>query len=72
MLIELNIELNNTFEDDIEVQRGTPSYRERNGFLDRVIIPIYNVLKAEADSNKGGSAPHSSWRNYDDMNEYFW
>lgn len=26
----------------------------------------------EAKVNKDGKAPHSKWRNYDDMNEYFW
>lgn len=26
----------------------------------------------EAKVNKDGKAPHSQWRNYDDMNEYFW
>ena len=26
----------------------------------------------EADNNDNGRAPHSSWRNYDDFNEYFW
>jgi callose synthase len=26
----------------------------------------------EAKVNKEGKAPHSKWRNYDDMNEYFW
>ena len=26
----------------------------------------------EANRNKGGTASHSSWRNYDDLNEYFW
>jgi len=26
----------------------------------------------EAANNDNGKAPHSSWRNYDDFNEYFW
>nr|GEW30575.1 hypothetical protein [Tanacetum cinerariifolium] len=26
----------------------------------------------EADINKDGNAPYSTWRNYDDFNEYFW
>ncbi|KAK9011521.1 hypothetical protein V6N11_044369 [Hibiscus sabdariffa] len=41
-------------------------------FLRNVITPIYNVLRREARSNKGGKASHSKWRNYDDLNEYFW
>lgn len=48
MLVDLNIVLNNTFEDDIEVQGGMPraNYEGPNGFLNHVIIPIYQVVKA--------------------------
>ncbi|KAH9770603.1 callose synthase 7 [Citrus sinensis] len=41
-------------------------------FLQTVITPIYQVLQKEAKRNKGGRASHSRWRNYDDLNEYFW
>ncbi|KAJ4898380.1 Callose synthase 9 [Raphanus sativus] len=41
-------------------------------FLDHVITPLYEVVSAEAFNNENGRAPHSSWRNYDDFNEYFW
>ncbi|KAL5791708.1 hypothetical protein ACOSP7_000302 [Xanthoceras sorbifolium] len=41
-------------------------------FLRTVITPIYQVLRKEARRNKGGKASHSRWRNYDDLNEYFW
>ncbi|KAG5227574.1 callose synthase [Salix suchowensis] len=41
-------------------------------FLDQVITPLYEVIAAEAGNNDNGRAPHSSWRNYDDFNEYFW
>ncbi|KAJ4841509.1 Callose synthase 7 [Turnera subulata] len=41
-------------------------------FLRTVITPIYQVLRKEARRNKGGKASHSKWRNYDDLNEYFW
>ncbi|KAF5447956.1 hypothetical protein F2P56_033466 [Juglans regia] len=41
-------------------------------FLDQVILPLYEVVAAEAANNDNGRAPHSSWRNYDDFNEYFW
>lgn len=41
-------------------------------FLKEVITPIYDVLRKEAKRNKGGKASHSAWRNYDDLNEYFW
>lgn len=41
-------------------------------FLDQVILPLYDVVAAEAANNNNGKAPHSAWRNYDDFNEYFW
>ncbi|KAL2938817.1 Callose synthase 1 [Bienertia sinuspersici] len=41
-------------------------------FLKDVITPIYDVVRKEARRNKGGKASHSAWRNYDDLNEYFW
>ncbi|CAK7346670.1 unnamed protein product [Dovyalis caffra] len=41
-------------------------------FLRNVITPIYQVLRKEARRNKGGKTSHSKWRNYDDLNEYFW
>ncbi|KAJ0051718.1 hypothetical protein Pint_01407 [Pistacia integerrima] len=41
-------------------------------FLRKVITPIYQVLRKEAKRNKMGKASHSRWRNYDDLNEYFW
>ncbi|XP_047982921.1 callose synthase 9 [Salvia hispanica] len=41
-------------------------------FLDQVILPLYEVISAEAVNNDNGRAPHSAWRNYDDFNEFFW
>ncbi|XP_073272361.1 callose synthase 10-like [Primulina huaijiensis] len=41
-------------------------------FLERCILPIYQTMLAEADRNNNGKAAHSTWRNYDDFNEYFW
>ncbi|GAA0150001.1 hypothetical protein LIER_09035 [Lithospermum erythrorhizon] len=41
-------------------------------FLREVVTPIYEVLRKEARRNKNGKASHSAWRNYDDLNEYFW
>ncbi|XP_034701609.1 callose synthase 7 [Vitis riparia] len=46
--------------------------RGEESFLKDVITPIYNVMRKEARRNKGGKASHSKWRNYDDLNEYFW
>ncbi|KAL3754843.1 hypothetical protein ACJRO7_002009 [Eucalyptus globulus] len=41
-------------------------------FLRNVIKPFYDVLHTEVKRNRGGKASHSRWRNYDDLNEYFW
>ncbi|KAL3754841.1 hypothetical protein ACJRO7_002007 [Eucalyptus globulus] len=41
-------------------------------FLGNVITPFYQVLREEAKRNEGGKTSHSGWRNYDDLNEYFW
>ncbi|CAM8996972.1 unnamed protein product [Rhodiola kirilowii] len=41
-------------------------------FLNNVVTPIYRVLDEEAQKSKGGTADHSTWRNYDDLNEFFW
>ncbi|KAL6144211.1 hypothetical protein ACLB2K_054906 [Fragaria x ananassa] len=45
---------------------------DEESFLRDVIAPIYGVLFKEAKRNKLGKASHSRWRNYDDLNEYFW
>ncbi|KAG4935648.1 hypothetical protein AAZX31_18G104000 [Glycine max] len=46
--------------------------RDDEYFLREVITPIYQVLMKEAERNNRGRASHSNWRNYDDLNEYFW
>lgn len=70
MLGELNRLLEFSGADD--VLAVMPTYTGVNGFLNHVVVPLYTILKLEADSNNNGTAPHSSWRNYDDLNEYFW
>ncbi|KAI3865926.1 hypothetical protein MKX03_024076 [Papaver bracteatum] len=49
-----------------------PAYQGEESFLEKVITPIYQVMRKETRRNKGGTASHSKWRNYDDLNEYFW
>ncbi|XP_076926135.1 callose synthase 7-like isoform X2 [Bidens hawaiensis] len=49
-----------------------PEAVEEEFFLNNVVVPIYEVMHKEAMRNRGGKASHSSWRNYDDLNEYFW
>ncbi|KAJ7552358.1 hypothetical protein O6H91_06G052300 [Diphasiastrum complanatum] len=54
-------------------EKRQPAYgRDNEAFLNKVITPIYNIIEKEAANNKNGTAAHSSWRNYDDLNEYFW
>ncbi|KAL2940900.1 Callose synthase 3 [Bienertia sinuspersici] len=50
-----------------------PAYGgEEEAFLRSVVTPIYNVIRQEAERSKNGKSKHSQWRNYDDLNEYFW
>ncbi|KAM1315752.1 hypothetical protein ACFX10_019300 [Malus domestica] len=50
-----------------------PSYGgDDEAFLRKVITPLYRVIEKEAKKGENGKAPHISWCNYDDLNEYFW
>ncbi|GAB2246066.1 hypothetical protein Droror1_Dr00001559 [Drosera rotundifolia] len=50
-----------------------PAYGgEEEAFLRKVVTPIYEVIAKEAERSKKGRSKHSQWRNYDDLNEYFW
>ncbi|CAA0815271.1 Callose synthase 3 [Striga hermonthica] len=50
-----------------------PAYGgEEEAFLRKVVTPIYEVIAQEAARSKQGRSKHSQWRNYDDLNEYFW
>ncbi|XP_058195359.1 callose synthase 7 [Rhododendron vialii] len=57
---------------EIIFRKHHPVARDRESFLRDVVVPIYEVIRKEARKNKGGKASHSAWRNYDDLNEYFW
>ncbi|PPD72666.1 hypothetical protein GOBAR_DD30439 [Gossypium barbadense] len=68
-------ELNKILEDYIDEETGRlwiPSISGENAFLNCVVKPIYDTIKAEVAKSKNGTAPHDTWRNYDDFNEYFW
>ncbi|KAG6527264.1 hypothetical protein ZIOFF_009361 [Zingiber officinale] len=68
-------ELNRILEDYIDEATGQPALPAvsgENAFLTRVITPIYETIKREVDASRNGTEPHSAWRNYDDINEYFW
>lgn len=41
-------------------------------FLLKVVTPIYEVIAKEVGRGKAKKSKHSTWRNYDDLNEYFW
>ncbi|CAO2171493.1 unnamed protein product [Urochloa humidicola] len=69
------LDLNHVIDQSVDIETGRPSIPAVHGedaFLEKVVTPIYNVLKAEVDSSRNGTKPHSAWRNYDDVNEYFW
>lgn len=69
------MELNHIIEPHAGVEmekKILPVSYGSNGFLRKVIEPIYKTVKGEAEASNDGKAPHSAWRNYDDMNEYFW
>lgn len=69
------MELNRILEGYIDENTGRPvlpSISGENAFLYQVVTPIYQAIKAEVESSRNGTAPHSAWRNYDDINEYFW
>ncbi|KAJ6379271.1 hypothetical protein OIU76_015981 [Salix suchowensis] len=68
-------ELNRILEDYIDENTGLPvmpSISGENAFLNGVVKPIYETVRREVDRSFNGAAPHSAWRNYDDLNEYFW
>ncbi|XP_030953802.1 callose synthase 3-like isoform X2 [Quercus lobata] len=51
----------------------SPAYGgDDESFLKKVVTPIYETIAKEAQRSKGGNSKHSQWRNYDDLNEYFW
>lgn len=50
-----------------------PAYGgDDEAFLRKVVTPIYQTIAKEAERSKKEKSKHSQWRNYDDLNEYFW
>lgn len=67
--------LNHILDDHTDENTGHPYLPEtcgQYGFLNKVVTPIYTTIKGEVERSRNGTAPHSAWRNYDDINEYFW
>ncbi|KAL4347627.1 hypothetical protein GQ457_17G005410 [Hibiscus cannabinus] len=72
---QMTTELNRILEGYIDENTGQPimpSLSGENAFLHCVVKPIYKTVKAEVEGSRNGTAPHTAWRNYDDLNEYFW
>ncbi|XP_050226548.1 callose synthase 11 [Mercurialis annua] len=69
------MELNKILDDWTDPSTGrsfVPSIFGECAFLKSVVIPFYHTIKVEVDSSNNGTKPHSAWRNYDDLNEFFW
>ncbi|XVF27644.1 hypothetical protein REPUB_Repub14bG0126000 [Reevesia pubescens] len=69
------MELTKILEQHIDEFTGRPYVPSVSGdcaFLKCIVMPFYNTIKTEVESSRNGTAPHSAWRNYDDINEYFW
>ncbi|KAM1762467.1 hypothetical protein ACFX12_005110 [Malus domestica] len=69
------MELNKVLDEYTDPDTGRPflpSVSGDCGYLKSVVMPIYQTIKTEVESSRNGTAPHSAWRNYDDINEYFW
>lgn len=69
------MELNYILDEKIDPDTGRPflpTILGENAFLKSVVMPFYQTIKTEIESSRNGKAPHSAWRNYDDLNEYFW
>ncbi|XP_022862303.1 callose synthase 11-like, partial [Olea europaea var. sylvestris] len=69
------VELNYILDDHTDENTGqpfVPSTCGQFGFLNNVVTPFYVTIKGEVERSRNGTAPHSAWRNYDDINEYFW
>ncbi|RID63686.1 hypothetical protein BRARA_E02670 [Brassica rapa] len=74
---QMAYELHGVLAGDVSMITGekvVPAYRgvSHETFLEKVVTPIYKVIEKEAEKNKNGTADHSMWRNYDDLNEFFW
>ncbi|KAL2483243.1 Callose synthase 12 [Forsythia ovata] len=69
------MELNKILEDSIDENTGRPflpCISGEDAFLNRIVTPIYYAMKTEVEKSRNGTALYSLWRNYDDINEYFW
>ncbi|POO00070.1 Glycosyl transferase [Trema orientale] len=69
------MELNRVVDKHVDRDTGQQFFPSISGdcaFLRSVVMPIYQTISVEVEGSRNGKAPHSAWRNYDDVNEYFW
>ncbi|XP_048229927.1 callose synthase 11 [Ricinus communis] len=69
------MELNKVLDEWTDPSTGRafmPSVFGDCAFLKCIVMPFYQTVKDEVDSSNNGTKPHSAWRNYDDLNEFFW
>ncbi|XP_057986280.1 callose synthase 11-like [Hevea brasiliensis] len=69
------MELNQVLDEWTDPNTGRPFLPSIYGdyaFLKSIVMPFYQTIKTEVDSGNNGTKPHSAWRNYDDVNEFFW
>lgn len=69
------MELNKILDDYTDEFTGAPFVPSISGdcaFLKFIVMPFYETISTEVKRSRNGKAPHSAWRNYDDINEYFW
>ncbi|EEF43275.1 transferase, transferring glycosyl groups, putative [Ricinus communis] len=69
------MELNKVLDEWTDPSTGRafmPSVFGDCAFLKCIVMPFYQTVKDEVDGSNNGTKPHSAWRNYDDLNEFFW
>ncbi|WCJ27033.1 glucan synthase-like 1 [Euphorbia peplus] len=69
------MELNRVIDEWVDPETGRPFMPSIYGecaYLKSIVMPFYRTIKDEVDSSRNGTKPHSAWRNYDDLNEFFW
>ena len=71
MAMELNLVLDKYVDPDTG-RPFLPSVSGECAFLKMVVVPIFRVIDGEVGGGGNGNPPRSAWRNYDDVNEYFW
>ena len=64
----MDLDLNNILENNTR-QTSFPAHIGKIAFFHKVVTPLYDIVKKKAKCSDDGKDSHSSWRNYDDINE---